>query len=80
MDSAYGAGINTRSAVDTGIGVDSTLRTLFADSVNWTRVLTSCTVCAIISNSMGHNFTSLLDWLAERKALFDLPYRFLNVQ
>jgi len=61
MDSAYRAGIYACSAVDTGIGIDNTLRTLLSDSVNRTRILTCCTVCAIISNSMGHNFTSLLD-------------------
>lgn len=61
MDSAYGASINARSAVDAGIGVDYTLRTLLADSVNGTGILTCCTVCAIFSNSMGHNSTSLLD-------------------
>jgi len=61
MDSAYGASINARSAVDAGIGVDYTLRTLFADSVYGTGILTSRTVSAIFSNSMGHSFTSLLD-------------------
>ncbi len=59
MDSVYGAGIYTCSAVDTGIGVDNTLITLLADRIYRTGVLTCCTVCAIISNSMGHNFTSL---------------------
>ena len=61
MDGAYGAGINTRTAVDTGIGVDNTLRILFADSVYRTGVLTCCTVRTIFINSMGHDFTSLLD-------------------
>jgi hypothetical protein len=61
MNSAYRASINARSAVDTGIGVDNTLRALLADSVNGTGILACRTVCAIFSNSMGHNFTSLLD-------------------
>lgn len=61
MNSAYGAGINTCSAVDAGIGVDNTLCSLLADSVNGTGVVTCCAVDTIISNSMGHDFTSLLD-------------------
>jgi len=61
MNSVYWTGIYACSAVDTGIGVNYTLITLLADRVNGTGVLTCSTICAIISNSMGHNFTSLLD-------------------
>lgn len=61
MDSIYRARVNTCTAIDTGIGVDSTFSSLLADRVNRTGILTCRTICAIISNSMGHNFTSLLD-------------------
>ncbi len=61
MDGIYRAIVYTCSAVDTDIGVDSAFCALLGDSINRTRILTRCTVCAIISNSMSHNFTSLLD-------------------
>ena len=61
MDSVYGAGIYACAAVDTSVGVDNTFCTLLADSINRTGILACCTISAIISNSMGHNFTSLLD-------------------
>jgi len=61
MNGIYRAIVYTCAAVDTNIGVDSAFCTLLADSVNGTGILTCCAVCAIISNSMSHNFTSLLD-------------------
>jgi hypothetical protein len=58
MDSIYGTGIHASAAVDAGIGVNYTLATLLADSVDRTGILTCCTVCAIVGNGMGHGFSS----------------------
>jgi hypothetical protein len=59
MDCIHWTGIHTSATVDTGIGVDYALVALLADGVHGAGVLTRCTVCAIISNGMGHDFTSL---------------------
>jgi arginine exporter protein ArgO len=59
MNCIYGTGIYACATVDAGIGVNNTLVTLLADGVNRTGILTCCTVCAIVSNCMGHSFTSL---------------------
>ena len=58
MDSIYGAGINTRTAVDAGIGVDDALAALLADGVDRTGILTCCAVGAIVSNGMRHGSSS----------------------
>jgi hypothetical protein len=59
MDCIHWAVVHTSATVDTGIGVDNALAVLFADGVYGAGVLARCTVCAIIGNGMGHNFTSL---------------------
>jgi hypothetical protein len=58
MDSIHGTGIHASAAVDAGIGVDSAFGTLLADSVDRTGILTCCTIGAIVSNGMGHGFSS----------------------
>jgi hypothetical protein len=58
MDSIYGTGIHASAAVDAGIGVDDALATLLADGVDRTGILTCCTVGAIVSNGVGHGFSS----------------------
>jgi len=59
MDCIHWTGIHTSATVDTGIGVDCALAALFADGVHGAGILACCTVCAIIGNGMGHDFTSL---------------------
>jgi hypothetical protein len=58
MDSIHGTGIHASATVDTGIGVDYALVTLLADGVDRTGILTCCAVGAIVSNGMGHGFSS----------------------
>jgi hypothetical protein len=58
MDSIHGTGIHASAAVDAGIGVDNAFGALLADSVDRTGILTCCTVGAIVSNGMGHGFSS----------------------
>ena len=59
MDCIHRTGIHTSATVDTGIGIDCALATLFADGVHGTGILACSTVCAIIGNGMSHDFTSL---------------------
>jgi len=58
MDSIYGTGIHASAAVDAGIGVDDALAALLGNGVDRTGILTCCAICAIVSNSMGHGFSS----------------------
>ena len=58
MDCIHGTGIHASAAVDAGIGVNYTLATLLADGVDRTGILTCCAVGAIVSNGMGHGFSS----------------------
>ena len=58
MDSIHGTGIHASAAVDTGISVNDTLATLFGNGVDRTGILTCCTVGAIVSNGVGHGFSS----------------------
>jgi hypothetical protein len=67
MDSVHGTGIHASAAVDAGVGVDDALAALLADGVDRTGILTCCAICAIVSNSMSHGFSSFKKWSSRVK-------------
>jgi hypothetical protein len=58
MDGIHGTGIHASTAINAGICVDYAFAALFANGVHGTGILTCSTIGAIVSNGMGHGFTS----------------------
>lgn len=59
-DCVYRTGIDTGAAVNTGIGVDSTLLTLLADSIHRAGIVTCAAVDALVGNFVCQDIHPLL--------------------